>query len=122
MRLRELNPGYPSLLCVLRHLQSHGLEPISYASDSWLSAFCHVLNLAQYNGYFSLLMVLISQTLLHDFHGTTLSFFASYLSAWSFAGSSLSGCWRSQCSDVFLLSICTLSVVDLASWLWGSSP
>lgn len=57
MRLRELNPGYPSLLCVLRHLQSHGLEAASYAGDPWLSASCAGLYLAQHNEYFSVFMV-----------------------------------------------------------------
>ena len=58
MRLRELSPGYPFLLCVLRHLQSHSLDAVSYVSDSQLSASCSGLRLAQYNGCFSILMML----------------------------------------------------------------
>ena len=38
MRLREASPGYLSLLCVLRHLQSQSREGISYTADSWFSA------------------------------------------------------------------------------------
>lgn len=91
MRLREPSPGYPSLLCVLRLLQSQSLDAISYASDSLPST--SGLHLAKYTCHFFVLIlhdlpaafVKADQALLIDFHGTTLSCLAFYLSDWSFA-------------------------------------
>ena len=61
MRLREASPGYLSLLCVLRHLQSQSQEAISYTADSWFSASSSDLRLLKHVDIFLSLSSLISQ-------------------------------------------------------------
>lgn len=96
MRLSEASPGYLSLLCVLRHLQSQSREAISYPADSWLSASSPDFHLLKHVDIFLSVSSLTSQQ-----HLSGLTRPPPWLpwphtapllptSIWSFVGSSLS--------------------------------
>ena len=126
MRLREASPGYLSLLCVLRHLQSQSREAISYTADSWFSASSSDLRLLKHVDIFLSLSSLISQQhlsgwpdLLLDFHGPILLFCFLPLS-----GPLLAHLWVLAFPALSCLSLIQLhspSGSGLPSWLWSPS-
>jgi len=129
MRLREASPGYLSLLCVLRHLQSQSREGISYTADSWFSASSPDLRLLKREDvwtfscpYLPWSLSSICQgwpDLLLDFHGPIL-----LLCFLPLSGPLLARLWAlafPAFSRFSLIHLHSPSGSGLPSWLWRPS-
>lgn len=115
-----LKPGHPSLLCALRHLLSQGLDAVSYASNSQICASSPGLHLGNATDISLSPYYLVCQQ-----HLSAFTMASSLISMAPYCPPSLPAslrlvlcgsflvwvCWRSELSDAFPVSSCTLSLV-----------